>query len=89
MRIQVGDEVIGATLNKTGSFRFRATKVGKVVVPTTTTFANYRRVAGVALPHRAETRDDINGLVVYEITYVETNLELAEEPWVMTPPEGG
>lgn len=24
-----GDEVIGATLNKTGSFRFRATKVGK------------------------------------------------------------
>ncbi len=26
---QVGDEVIGATLNKTGSFRFRATRVGK------------------------------------------------------------
>jgi Cu+-exporting ATPase len=27
-----GDEVIGATLNKTGSFRFRATKVGKDTV---------------------------------------------------------
>ncbi|MDB9529755.1 heavy metal translocating P-type ATPase [Oscillatoria sp. CS-180] len=26
---QVGDEVIGATLNKTGSFKFRATRVGK------------------------------------------------------------
>ncbi|MCL6628085.1 MAG: copper-translocating P-type ATPase, partial [Armatimonadetes bacterium] len=26
---QAGDEVIGATINKTGSFRFRATKVGK------------------------------------------------------------
>ncbi len=26
---QVGDEVIGATINKTGSFRFRATRVGK------------------------------------------------------------
>ncbi len=26
---KVGDEVIGATINKTGSFRFRATKVGK------------------------------------------------------------
>jgi Cu+-exporting ATPase len=26
---RVGDEVIGATLNKTGSFKFRATKVGK------------------------------------------------------------
>jgi Cu+-exporting ATPase len=26
---QTGDEVIGATLNKTGAFRFRATKVGK------------------------------------------------------------
>jgi len=25
----VGDEVVGATINKTGSFRFRATKVGK------------------------------------------------------------
>jgi P-type Cu+ transporter len=26
---QIGDEVIGATLNKTGAFRFRATRVGK------------------------------------------------------------
>ncbi|MBI3015648.1 MAG: copper-translocating P-type ATPase [Candidatus Tectomicrobia bacterium] len=26
---QVGDEVIGATINRTGAFRFRATKVGK------------------------------------------------------------
>lgn len=26
---QVGDEVIGATMNKTGSFKFRATRVGK------------------------------------------------------------
>ena len=26
---QVGDEVIGATINKTGSFKFKATKVGK------------------------------------------------------------
>ncbi|MBD1820959.1 copper-translocating P-type ATPase [Cyanobacteria bacterium FACHB-DQ100] len=26
---QIGDEVIGATLNKTGSFKFRATRVGK------------------------------------------------------------
>ena len=26
---QIGDEVIGATLNKTGAFKFRATKVGK------------------------------------------------------------
>jgi Cu+-exporting ATPase len=26
---QVGDEVIGATLNKTGSFKFRATRIGK------------------------------------------------------------
>lgn len=29
VRKAAGDEVIGATLNKTGSFRFRATKVGK------------------------------------------------------------
>lgn len=26
---QVGDEVIGATINKTGSFKFRATRIGK------------------------------------------------------------
>ena len=26
---QVGDQVIGATINKTGSFRFRATRIGK------------------------------------------------------------
>ncbi|BAU15827.1 cation-transporting ATPase (plasmid) [Leptolyngbya sp. NIES-3755] len=29
---QIGDEVIGATINKTGSFRFRATRVGKDTV---------------------------------------------------------
>jgi Cu+-exporting ATPase len=29
---QVGDEVIGATINKTGSFKFRATRVGKETV---------------------------------------------------------
>lgn len=29
---RVGDEVIGATINKTGAFRFRATKVGKDTV---------------------------------------------------------
>jgi len=29
---QVGDEVIGATINKTGSFQFKATKVGKDTV---------------------------------------------------------
>ncbi|WP_205370508.1 heavy metal translocating P-type ATPase [Thermoleptolyngbya sp. PKUAC-SCTB121] len=29
VRKQAGDEVIGATLNKTGSFKFRATRVGK------------------------------------------------------------
>ncbi len=29
---QAGDEVIGATINKTGSFRFQATKVGKETV---------------------------------------------------------
>lgn len=29
---QVGDEVIGVTINKTGSFRFKATKIGKDTV---------------------------------------------------------
>ena len=29
---QPGDQVIGATINRTGSFRFRATKVGKDTV---------------------------------------------------------
>lgn len=29
VRKQVGDEVVGATINKTGSFKFRATRIGK------------------------------------------------------------
>ena len=29
MKKQVGDEVIGATINKTGSFKFQATRIGK------------------------------------------------------------
>jgi Cu+-exporting ATPase len=39
----VGDEVIGATINKTGAFRFRATKVGK-----DTALANIVRMVGDA-----------------------------------------
>ena len=40
---QAGDEVIGATINKTGAFRFRATKVGK-----DTALANIIRMVGDA-----------------------------------------
>ncbi len=40
---RVGDEVIGATINKTGAFRFRATKVGK-----DTALANIIRMVGDA-----------------------------------------
>ena len=40
---QVGDEVIGATINKTGAFRFQATKVGK-----DTALANIIRMVGDA-----------------------------------------
>ncbi|MBD2175301.1 copper-translocating P-type ATPase [Pseudanabaena sp. FACHB-1998] len=29
VRKQIGDEVVGATINKTGSFKFRATRIGK------------------------------------------------------------
>jgi len=40
---RVGDEVIGATINKTGAFRFRTTKVGK-----DTALANIIRMVGDA-----------------------------------------
>ncbi len=40
---RVGDEVIGATINKTGAFRFQATKVGK-----DTALANIIRMVGDA-----------------------------------------
>jgi Cu+-exporting ATPase len=40
---RIGDEVIGATINKTGAFRFRATKVGK-----DTALANIIRMVGDA-----------------------------------------
>src|SRR3989337_313440 len=57
-----GDEVIGATLNKTGSFRFRATKVGK-----DTALANIIRMVQDAQGSKApiqRTVDKVSGYFV-------------------------
>ncbi|MBI2237196.1 MAG: cadmium-translocating P-type ATPase [Actinobacteria bacterium] len=57
-----GDEVIGATLNKTGSFRFRATKVGK-----DTALANIIRMVQDAQGSKApiqKTVDRVSGYFV-------------------------
>ncbi len=58
----VGDEVIGATLNKTGSFRFRVTKVGK-----DTALANIIRMVQDAQGSKApiqRTVDKVSGFFV-------------------------
>ncbi|MBI2237875.1 MAG: heavy metal translocating P-type ATPase [Actinobacteria bacterium] len=57
-----GDEVIGATMNKTGSFRFRATKVGK-----DTALANIIRMVQDAQGSKApiqKTVDKVSGYFV-------------------------
>jgi Cu+-exporting ATPase len=57
-----GDEVIGATLNKTGSFRFRATKVGS-----DTALANIIRLVQDAQASKApiqRTVDEVSGYFV-------------------------
>jgi Cu+-exporting ATPase len=57
---KVGDEVIGATINKTGAFKFRATKVGK-----DTALANIIRLVQDAQGSKVPIQRIVTGLGVF------------------------
>jgi Cu+-exporting ATPase len=64
----VGDEVIGATINKTGAFRFRATKVGK-----DTALASIVRMVGDAQATKLPIQrmvDQVSGVFVPAVIIV-------------------
>ncbi|HEU0201782.1 MAG TPA: heavy metal translocating P-type ATPase, partial [Burkholderiaceae bacterium] len=60
-----GDDVIGATLNKTGSFRFRATKVGK-----DTALANIIRLVQDAQASKAPIQRVVDAVAGYFVPVV-------------------
>ena len=65
-----GDEVIGATVNKTGSFRFRATKVGKDTA--LAQIVKMVREAQGSKPPIARTVDVVSGYFVPAVMIVAT-----------------
>ncbi|HKZ75801.1 MAG TPA: heavy metal translocating P-type ATPase, partial [Actinomycetota bacterium] len=60
-----GDEVIGATINKTGSFKFRATKVGRDTV-----LANVIRMVQDAQGSKAPIQKTVDGVSGYFVPAV-------------------
>jgi len=71
-----GDEVIGATLNKTGSFRFRATKVGK-----DTALANIIRMVQDAQGSKAPIQRVVDAVAGYFVPAVMILAILAFLAW--------
>ena len=77
-----GDEVIGATLNKTGSFRFRATKVGK-----DTALANIIRMVQDAQGSKAPIQRVVDAVSAYFVPAVMILALLAGVIWYDFGPE--
>jgi Cu+-exporting ATPase len=77
-----GDEVIGATLNKTGSFRFRATKVGK-----DTALANIIRMVQDAQGSKAPIQRVVDQVSGYFVPAVMILAVLAFVAWYDIGPE--
>lgn len=78
----VGDEVIGGTLNKTGSFRFRATKVGK-----DTALANIIRMVKDAQGSKAPIQRVVDTVSGYFVPAVMIVAILAFVAWYLFGPE--
>jgi Cu+-exporting ATPase len=78
----VGDEVIGGTLNKTGSFRFRATKVGK-----DTALANIIRMVKDAQGSKAPIQRVVDTVSGYFVPSVMILAVLAFIVWYDFGPE--
>lgn len=79
---RVGDEVIGATLNKTGSFKFRATKVGK-----DTALANIIRMVKDAQGSKAPIQRVVDAVSGYFVPTVMILAVLAFVAWYVFGPE--
>jgi Cu+-exporting ATPase len=77
-----GDEVIGATLNRTGSFRFRATKVGK-----DTALANIIRMVQDAQGSKAPIQRVVDTVAGYFVPAVMILAVLAFVAWYDVGPE--
>jgi P-type Cu+ transporter len=77
-----GDEVIGATLNKTGSFRFRTTKVGK-----DTALANIIRMVQDAQGSKAPIQRVVDAVAGYFVPAVMILAILAFVAWYDFGPE--
>ncbi len=79
---RVGDEVIGATLNKTGSFTFEATKVGK-----DTALANIIRMVQDAQGSKAPIQRVVDQVAAYFVPTVMILGILAFMVWYNVGPE--
>jgi P-type Cu+ transporter len=79
---QVGDEVIGGTLNKTGSFRFTATRVGK-----DTALANIIRMVKDAQGSKAPIQRVVDTVSGYFVPAVMILAVLAAVAWYDFGPE--
>ena len=78
----VGDEVIGSTLNKTGSFRFKATKVGK-----DTALANIIRMVKDAQGSKAPIQRAVDLVSGYFVPAVMILAILSFVVWYVVGPE--
>ncbi len=79
---QVGDEVIGGTLNKTGSFKFKATKVGK-----DTALANIIRMVKDAQGSKAPIQRVVDAVSGYFVPTVMILAVLSFMVWYLLGPE--
>ena len=54
-------------------------------IPTTTTYADYREVGGIRVPHRCMESTEIGGRMIYQVERVEVGVELALDTFTLEP----
>ena len=79
---QIGDEVMGGTINKTGSFKFKATKVGK-----DTALANIIRMVKDAQGSKAPIQRVVDAVSGYFVPAVMILAVLSFVAWYLFGPE--
>jgi len=60
---------------------------GGIGIPITTQYEDYREVYGVHIPFRRISSNENSGQIVIQVEAIETNLDIEDEFFILTPPE--
>ena len=68
-------------------FEVTSMQEGGIGIPVTTRFEDFQEVHGIRVPLRSITSNEESGRTIFEDETIETNIELDDDFFILTPPE--